>query len=87
MMLISGVHRKTWRCSNGHILGVIITQQRHNRLALLRHAVDELPLEILDVIGTVEGLAIEIECDRCGSVRSWRPDPVWSGYPHQAVAR
>lgn len=71
---------KQWKCSNGHILGVVerasFTTQAGNcghvsRLMLYRQAIPvDLGVEV-DVIAAVEGTALNVRCSICGEVRPW----------------
>ncbi len=68
---------KPWRCPNGHILGVVrrekVSRYWVRRLALYREAVDpkaSAPADV-DVIGVVDGAALDVRCSVCGAVRSW----------------
>lgn len=71
---------KQWKCSNGHILGVVErasfkTQAGHSghvsRLMLYRQAIGvDLGVEV-DVIAAVEGTALNVRCSICGEVRPW----------------
>jgi hypothetical protein len=63
-----------WRCGRGHILGLVrATAHDGHQLILLRQAITE-PTESLDVLGTISGLAIGLECSICGCQRTWQPD-------------
>lgn len=67
-------YRTTFRCASGHILGLVQDRGQGKYLAILRHAVDTLS-DQAEIIGTVYGVAMEIECDLCGRTRTWYPQP------------
>ena len=77
---------KMWKCKNGHVLGVVQrvkvssngTKYHVSRLILFRQAVDlkeitSISLEEMDVIGSIEGIVLDIRCSMpgCGSRRTW----------------
>ncbi len=67
---------KIWKCKNGHALGVV---QRNGsgirQLMFYRQAIDPLAEEQaeVEVMGTAEGLVMDIACSICGCVRTWVP--------------
>jgi len=62
---------KVWKCPQcGATLGVAYKANSGvTRLRLYRHANTQ------DVMAEIEGLALHIRCDVCGSTRTWRPGP------------
>lgn len=66
----------TWRCKNGHGLGVVRGDKKGGVLMKYRHAVDltaEQPVEV-DVDAVVEFGMISVRCDICGETRVWAPN-------------
>jgi hypothetical protein len=65
---------RTWRCQNGHGLGVV---KRNGsgmyQLLLYRHAVatDGVDDVQVDVMAVVEGSVMDIRCEICGEMRTW----------------
>lgn len=67
---------KPWKCKGGHVLGHVARNGRGIRqLYLYRHAVDmgaDEPGEP-EVMGILQGLMMDVQCDICGAVRTWVP--------------
>ena len=65
---------KSWRCNNGHIMGMVLRKNRVRQLLLLRVALDFHPGEDeLDVMAVVEGYVADVTCSICGNMRTWVP--------------
>jgi len=66
-----------WRCSNGHILGIVSRDGNHVRtLEVFRQAQQDCHEDHdADVGIKVKGSAviIDVTCSICGSVRPWEP--------------
>lgn len=77
---------KPWKCTNGHVLGIVERTQvsgngakyHVSRLILFRQAIDLEPeasvsLENVDVIANIEGTVMDIRCSvpGCGNIRTW----------------
>lgn len=82
-ILSNGQRGRVWMCKkkNGHALGIIIVdRQLVEHLLLFRKASDVEPVGMVKfsdnvkTIGAVEGTVHEIECDICGSKRTWWMD-------------
>jgi hypothetical protein len=71
-VLADGRHGRLWFCrkKDGHALGLMVG----DRLLLFRHAVAVVDLSQAQVLTKLVGTAHEIECEICGSVRSWWND-------------
>lgn len=65
---------REWKCSQGHVLGLVKRNGRGIRqLMLYRHALGE-QAEV-DVMAVVEGLVMDVRCDICECIRTWAPGP------------
>jgi len=67
----------SWRCSNGHILGVVIREKYHHdrtrpRLMLFRGALQPTD-QANSAIPFAKMEAGEVVCGLCGEVKRWRP--------------
>jgi hypothetical protein len=63
---------KTWKCKNGHVMGVVRWEGHDiNRLVLFREALAEG--EDGDVMAVVEGYVADVRCSTCGDLRTWVP--------------
>ena len=70
---------KSWKCPNGHVLGVVKTNGSGMRqLMLYRLAVDLTAREMNepDVLAVLDGIGglNSVKCSICGAVRDWHPD-------------
>lgn len=79
---MAGALKNAWRCPNGHILGIVLTEQRNGvritRLGLLPFAFE--PHELIPENILVSKIdAGEIACTRCGMVRVWHPSEWLTG--------
>ena len=68
---------KAWKCSNGHVLGLVRRNgSKVRQLLLYRLALDMGPeaeqVEV-DVVAVVEGYVADVRCSVCGAVRTWLP--------------
>lgn len=73
---MAGALHNAWKCPNGHILGIVLQEQRSGRritrLGLLPFAFEArefIPENI--IVSKID--AGEIACSRCGLVRIWHP--------------
>lgn len=69
---------KTWKCRNGHVLGVVQRVKAGGfhvaRLLLYREAVDlnaHGNMGEVDVMAVVEGTVLDVKCSICEAVRPW----------------
>lgn len=67
---------KPWRCKNGHVLGAVERNGSGIRqLWFYRQAIDPQAEEQaeVEVMGTAEGLVMNLVCSICGGERTWVP--------------
>ena len=69
---------KSWRCKQGHTMGLVVRKNRVRQLLLLRKAVKSpgYPVDMteeMDIMAVVEGYVADVRCSLCGEVRTWVP--------------
>lgn len=72
------MNMKSWRCKQGHTMGIVVRKNRVRQLLLLREAVvtPGYPVDVtdeMDIMAVVEGYVADVRCSLCGEVRTWVP--------------